>query len=162
MSYFVRKNKPHVRLFQSDPEPNEEPRSEFLMLRSKNLAWLTYFKETCSAHIDQIVSEEGISERRQVRRRRRSLGQKRAKAKFEKEMQKERREKRKGNRAHTDQMSSEEDILGMEEEARVLARSRIFFDRMEAMKMKREEKEKREENGGNPMPEYPESSPEFG
>ena len=90
------------------------------------------------------------------------MGKRRAKAKFEKEMQKERREKRKGNRAHTDQMSSEEDILGMEEEARALARSRIFFVRMEAMKMKREEKEKREENGGNPMPEYPESSPEFG
>jgi hypothetical protein len=156
MSYFVRKNKPHVHLFQSDPEPNEEPRLEFSMSRSKNLAWLTYFKETCSAHFDQIVSEEGISERRQVRRRRRSLVRERAKAKCEKEMQKERREKRKGNRAHTDQMSSEE-----EEKARMLPRSRIFFDSMEAMKMKREEKEKREENGGNPMPEYPQSSPEF-
>jgi hypothetical protein len=156
MSYFVRKNKPHVRLFQSDPEPNEEPRSEFSMSRSKTLAWLTYFKETCSAHIDQIVSEEGISERRQLRRRRRDVRAERAQAK---ELQNERREKRKGNRAHTDQMSSEEDALGMEEEARMLARSRIFFDRMEAWKMKREEKEKREENGGNPMPE---DSPEFG
>ena len=161
MSYFVRKNKPHVHLYQSDPEPNEEPRLEFSMSRSKNLAWLTYFKETCSAHIVQIVSEEGISERREVRRRRRYLVQERAKAKSEK-IQKERREERKGNRAHTDQMSSKEDISGREEEARRLARARSFFDRMEAMKMKGE-KEKREENGGNnPMPEYPASSPEFG
>jgi hypothetical protein len=161
MSYFVRKNKPHVHLYQSDPEPNEEPRLEFSMSRSKNLAWLTYFKETCSAHIVQIVSEEGISERREDRRRRRYLVQERAKAKSEK-IQKERREERKGNRAHTDQMSSKEDISGREEEARRLARARSFFDRMEAMKMKGE-KEKREENGGNnPMPEYPASSPEFG
>ena len=122
MSYFVRKNKPHVRLYQSDPEPNEEPpRLEFSMSRSKNLAWLTYFQETCSAHIDQIVSEEGISERREVRRRRRYLMGERS-AKWEK-IQKERREQRKANRAHTDQMSSEEDISGREEEeARRLAR----------------------------------------
>ena len=74
-------------------------------------------------------------------------------AKWEKK-QKERREQRKADRAHTDQMSSEEDISGREEEeARRLARTRSFFDRMEARKMKRE-KEKREENGGNnPMPE---------
>ena len=116
MSYFVRKNKPHVHLYQSDPDPgpNETPRLEFAMSRSKNLAWLAYFKETCSAHIDQIVSEEGISERRQDRRKRRNFVQERAQAKREK------------------------------------------------IQMERREERKREENGGNPTPEYPASSPEFG